>query len=155
MKVYSISKGAFFGICLLILMLPLSRQWKLITGGVRSSGTVTQFVMIVHENFTGEKEIRYVSEVEFNTEGKTYKAHGPSGIEYREGRSIKLFYNPADPTKNCLLTFTGIYLNNYLVIPLVLLIVWAAFYLSFNSYQRKRSGSQRKGARKQILLRWK
>ena len=144
MKVYSISKGVFFGICLLILILPLSRQWKLITGGVRDSGTVTQFTMIVHENFTGEKEIRYVSEVEFNAAGKTYRAHGPSGIEYKVGRSIKLIYNPNDPSKNCLLTFTGIYLSNYLVIPLVLLIVWTAFYLSFNSYSKKKRQTRSK-----------
>ncbi len=144
MKVYSISKWTFFGICLLIVTLPLSRQWKLITTGDRATGTVNEFTMIVHENIAGEREIQYVSEVQFNSEGKTLKVYGPSGYEYSAGRSIRLIYNPADPSEYCLLTFSGFYLNNYLILPLVLLIVWAAFYLSFNSYSKKKRRSRSK-----------
>ena len=138
MKVYSISKWTFIGICLLILALPLSRQWKLITGGERATGTVTDFTMIVHENIAGERDIRYVSEVQFKADGKTHRAYGPSGYEYDVGRSIHLIYNPADPSESCLLTFSCIYMNSYMILPIVLIIVWAAFYLSFNSYSKKK-----------------
>jgi hypothetical protein len=141
MKVYSISKWTFWGICLLIVTLPLSRQWKLITSGERATGTVKEFTMIVHEDIVGVREIRYVSEVQFEAEGLTLKAYGPSGYEYELERSIRLIYNPSDPSEYCLLTFTGFYLNNYMILPLVLLIVWAAFYLSFNSYTKKKRSS--------------
>jgi len=146
MKVYSISKWTFFGICLLIVTLPLSRQWRLITGGERAIGTVTEFTMIVHENFAGEREIRYVSEVQFKSEGQILKVYGPSRYEYNTGRSIRLIYNPADPSEYCLLTFSGFYLNNYMILPIVLLIVWASFYLSFNSYTKKKRQSRSKGS---------
>ncbi len=144
MKVYSISKWAFYGICLLILTLPLSRHWKLIATGERATGTVTEFTMIVHENIAGEREIQYVSEVPFTAEGLTHRAYGPWGFEYKVGRPIKLIYNPADPSEYCLLTFSGFYLNNYMILPLVLLIVWAAFYLSFNSYSKMKRQSHSK-----------
>ena len=38
MKVYSISKWAFYGICLLILFLPVSRHWRLLLGGATARG---------------------------------------------------------------------------------------------------------------------
>ena len=146
MKVYSINKWAFFGICLLIVTLPLSRQWKLIASGERATGTVKEFIMIVHENIAGEREIQYVSEVQFKLEGQILKAYGPSGYEYNAGRSIRLIYNPADPSEYCLLTISGFYLNNYMILPIVLLIVWASFYLSFNSYSKKKRQSRSPGS---------
>ena len=144
MKVYSISKWTFFGICLLIVTLPLSRQWKLITIGERATGTVTEFTMIVHENIAGGREIQYVSEVQFKSEGKIVKVYGPSGHEFNAGRRIRLIYNPADPSEYCLLTFSGFYQNSYLILPIVLLVVWVSFYLSFNSYSKKKRQSRSK-----------
>ena len=138
MKVYRVSKGAFAGICLLILTLPVSRQWKLISSGERAKGRVSQFTLIAHEDMAGVKEIRYVSEILFEAEGQEHKAFGPSGYEYKKGRNIRLIYDPDDPSEYCLLTFTGFYLSNYMVLPIVLLVVWAAFYLSFTSYTKRR-----------------
>lgn len=138
MKLYSISKWAFSGICVLILTLPVSRHWKLFTLGEVGIGSVTEFAMIVHENIAGEKEIHYVSKIPFEVKDSTYVAHGPSGFEYDAGRKIKLMYDPGDPSEYCLLTFSGIYFNNYFILPLVLLTVWAAFYMSFNSYSKSR-----------------
>lgn len=138
MKVYSISKWAFLGICLLILTLPLSRQWKLIAFGETTFGTVTEFAMIVHENIAGERVIQHVSKIQFKVQDSTYIAHGPSGYEYEVGRKIKLKYDPGDPSEYCLLTFSGIYFNNYIILLLVLLTLWAAFYMSFNSYSKSR-----------------
>ena len=144
MKVYSISKWTFFGICILILALPVSRHWKILTTGEKATGTVTEFTMIVHEDFTGDREIQYVSEIQFKSEDKILKVYGPSGYEYNTGRSIRLIYNPADPSEYCLLTFSGFYLNNYVILPIVLLIVWASFYLSFNLYSKKKRQSRSK-----------
>jgi len=140
MKVYSISKWAFLGISILILTLPLSRHWKLFTLGESSTGTVTEFAMIVHENIAGERSIQYVSKIQFKVLDSIYFAHGPPSYEYEDGREMKLRYDPDDPTEYCLLTFSGIYLNNYVILPLVLITVWAAFYMSFNSYSRKKRG---------------
>lgn len=138
MKVYSISKWAFLGICILILTLPLSRHWKLFILGESSTGVVTEFAMIVHENIAGERLIQHVSKIQFKALDSIYFAHGPPGYEYENGRKIRLMYDPDDPTEYCLLTFSGIYLNNYVILPLVLITVWLAFYLSYNSYSRKK-----------------
>jgi hypothetical protein len=138
MKVYSISKWAFFGICALILSLPLSRHWRLFSRGETATGTVKKYTMIVHENLAKEKEIWYVSEIRFQVKDSSYVAYGPKDLEYEVGREIKLVYKPDDPSENCLLTFSGLYFTNYFILPLVLITVWTAFYLSFNSYSKKK-----------------
>jgi hypothetical protein len=130
MKVYSISKWAFFGICALILTLPLSRHWRLITLGETAMGRVTAFKMTVHENIA--------SEIQYLAEDSSYLAYGPEGFEYKAGRNIRLRYNPGDPSEYCLLIFSSLYFNDYFIFPLVLITVWTAFYLSFNSYSKKK-----------------
>lgn len=137
MKVYRISKWAFVGISVLILLLPVSRHWKVLVSGDRATGTVTQLVRRIMENRPGERYPVEASEIEFLVNGSIYKTYGPSNFEYKEGRQLIIFFDRKDPSKNCVCTFTGFYLNNYVVLPIILLTVWAAFYLSFNNYRKR------------------
>lgn len=137
MKVYSISKWAFRAICVLILILPVGRHWKLLTTGSKTRGTVTALVVLSKEVLGKETETGFASEVEFTVDGSTYQAHGPLNYQYKTGRSVVVFHDREDPSDNCIATFSGFYLDNYTVLPIILLVLWAAFYLSFNNYQRK------------------
>lgn len=137
MKVFSISKWAFSGICLLILALPVSRHWRLITGGNRTSGRVTAFITRTREAGDGTIYVEHVSEIQYQAGDRILTTYGPDGIEYRAGRNLVIFYSPENPGKNCIFTFSSLYLTDYSVLPLILLVVWAAFYLSFNDYSKK------------------
>jgi hypothetical protein len=137
MKVYSISKWAFRGICILILLLPVSRHWQLLTTGSRTTGTVTQYTARIVEDIMGERDLHQASEIEFTVEGVTHITYGPRNYEYKSGRTLKVFYLRKDPTENCIATFSGFYLSNYTILPLILITVWYAFYLSFNNYRRR------------------
>ena len=137
MKVYSISKWAFRAICLLILFLPDSRHWQLLTTGSRTTGTVTQYTARIVEDIMGERDLHQASEIEFTVEGVTHITYGPRNYEYKSGRTLKVFYMRKDPTENCIATFSGFYLTYYSVIPIILLTVWYAFYLSFNNYRKR------------------
>ena len=77
------------------------------------------------------------SEIEFMVDGVAHKAYGPANYEYNQGRSLKLIYDPKDPSHNCIVTFSGFYLSNYTILPLMLITIWYAFYLSFNKYRKK------------------
>ena len=138
MKVYSISKWAFYGICLLILILPVSRHWRILLGGETARGEVGPYDMYIVEPFIGDKEAVRASTIEFQYEGETFSTRGPANYEYRQGRKITIRIDPGNPADNCILTFSGFYLNNYSILPLFLLTVWGAFYLSFNKYRKKR-----------------
>jgi len=135
---YSISKYAFYGICLLILVLPVSRHWKLIFRGETATGEVQQYEGHLMDRRIGEDDMEMASTIAFESGGITYTTHGPWNFEYQPGRSVKVRFDPADPGNNCLLTFAGFYLDNYSILPLFLLTVWAAFYLSFNNYRKKK-----------------
>jgi hypothetical protein len=137
MKVYSINKWAFRAICLLIIILPVSRHWRLLSTGEKAPGIVTGFVMHKEDVLVGESEMYYASEIVFYVEGIPQSAFGPENYEYKTGREIMVFYDGDDPSENCIATFSGFYLDGYTVLPIILLVVWAAFYMSFNSYQRK------------------
>ena len=69
MKVYRISKWTFLGVCLLILILPVSRHWRLLIRGGKATGTVTQYEERVVENRIGDKYLEAASVIEFNVEG--------------------------------------------------------------------------------------
>ena len=51
-------------------------------------------------------------------------------------------YNPADKANSCILTFSAFYLGNYTILPIILLVVWLAFYLSFNNYSKKKRSNR-------------
>lgn len=137
MKVYSISKWTFRGICILILLLPVSRHWQLLTTGDKAVGTVTQYTSRIVEDIMGERDLEQASEIEFMVDGVSHKTYGPDNYEYDVGRTLKVFYLQKDPSHNCVATFSGFYLNYYTVLPIILLTVWYAFYLSFNNYRRR------------------
>lgn len=157
MKVYRISKWAFGGICLLILLLPVSRHWKLLTRGIRTTGTVTEYRYKMLEDGKGERYPVEASEIEFEADGVIHRAFGPDNYEYRKGRKVTIFYRQDHPADNCVVTFTGFYLNYYTAIPIVLLAVWYAFYLSFNNYRKRmkmpkfKSGSGRNTTRRESI----
>jgi hypothetical protein len=137
MKVYSISKWAFRAICLLILLLPVSRHWQLLTIGGRAKGTVTEYTMRIVEDIMKERDLEQASEIEFEVDGVIHKTYGPRDYEYDVGRIVKIFYMQKDPSHNCVATFSGFYLSYYTVLPIILLTVWYAFYLSFNNYRKQ------------------
>jgi len=137
MKVYSISKWAFRGICLLILLLPVSRHWKLLTTGSSARGTVTQYTARIVEDIMGERDLVQASEIEFRVDGVIHKTYGPKNYEYDVGRNVKIFYLQKDPSHNCVASFSGFYLGNYTILPIILITVWFAFYLSFNNYRKR------------------
>jgi hypothetical protein len=145
MRVYNISRWAFYAICLLILALPVSRHWKLLFRGETSTGEVLQYERVIVESRLGDKQAEYASTIEFDHQGVTRTTRGPLNYEYREGRTLKVRYDPADPSHNCILTFSGLYLCNYSIIPLFLLTVWGAFYLSFNNYVKRTRSTGKRG----------
>ena len=136
MKRYNISRWTFIIISILILALPVSRRWRLILNGEKTTGVVTEFGPAAVEQPSGTITIEEVSQIRFPAGDTTYLATGPSNYRYKKGRTVGVLYDPADPGHNCILTFTAFYLSDYSALPLILLIFWAAFYLSFNTYTK-------------------
>ena len=140
MKEYSISKLAFYGILLLILTLPVSRHWRLLSFGERAEGTVGLFILKEREMLKEDRVLVYASEVRFTAGDSTVLTYGPDDFGFKQGRKVPVRYDPRDPSRNMVVTFAGFYLTYYTVLIVVLWIIWLAFYHSFNNYQKNRRG---------------
>lgn len=136
MKTYRISRRTFVIVTILIMALPVSRKWRLILNGKKANGVVTDYRPVVRKNTDDTKTVEFASVIHFRAGDSLRMAFGPQGLKYRTGRTVGVLYDPDNPDKNCILTFTGLYLSDYSAVPLILLIFWGAFYLSFNNYSK-------------------
>ena len=143
MKLYSISKQIFWVVMILITLLPLGRHWRLFSFGERSTGTVLEYSSYFGEDFYGEKEVFYASKIQFNTSDGLVEIWAPTDAELKMGREVPVFYQAKDPSKNCILNFACLYTTSYSILPLILIFVWWAFYLSYNNYHKEKKGESR------------
>lgn len=143
MKLYSISKILFWTVLALILLLPLGRHWRLFTFGERTMGTAMEYARFEKLNMYGEARLIEATEVHFRVGDSLIKTLGPVDYAIDPGTSIRVYYRAEDPSDNMLFSFACLYLSNYSILPLVLIIVWYAFYLSFNNYHRDKYGDSR------------
>jgi len=144
MKTYSISRWTFILIAILILALPVSRRWRLILNGKKTTGVVSAFGPLAVKQSNGTRVVEYASQIYFHTDDSIHITVGPPNYKYDMGRAVGVLYDPDNPDDNCILTFSGLYLSDYTALPLILLIFWAAFYLSFNRYSKYARGRKKK-----------
>jgi hypothetical protein len=151
-----ISRFQFFLISVLILLLPLSSNWKLFLFGEKTKGVV---VGVRHNLARGSSSytasLETVSVIRFSVGENYYEFYGPGEVIYHEGKEITVFYNPKNPEKFLMFNFAGIFLSSKVIIPGVLFLVWVAFYLSINQSQQKKSTHRRLEEYKHKLLIYK
>lgn len=143
MKLYSISKILFWTVMLLILLLPLGRHWRLLSFGERTTGKVENYTYYKKISMMGEDQMVEAAEVHFTVGDSIVKVFGPDDYFMELGRSIPVFYSQRDPSHHVLFTFACLYMRSYSILPLILIFVWWAFYLSFNNYHREKHGESR------------
>jgi hypothetical protein len=143
MKLYSISKLVFWSVMILILLLPAGRHWRLLSTGVRTEGTVLGYTLHKHIDMFGGTQLIWASEVRFQVGDSAHLTLGPIDLELKQGKTIPVYYKSGNPSKNCLFNFSCLYYTSYAILPLILMVVWYAFYLSYNNYQREKQGKSR------------
>ncbi len=134
MKVYSISKPAFWAILALILALPVSRHWRLISSGERTIGLVCRNDYLRKEGFDGSTRYILRSAIIYTAGDSSYTTYGPPYYAFEPGTRLKVIYQKNKPSKCCLWNFRGLYLKSYSIIVLTMICFWIAFYLSYNAY---------------------
>jgi hypothetical protein len=143
MKLYSISKLVFFGVMAMILLLPVGRHWRLLSTGEHTKGTVQNYTRHVDHDMFGEAKLIWASEVHFRMGNSTCVALGPADMEMKVGKTVPVYYKQGDPSRYCLLNLSSLYFSSYTILPLILIFVWWAFYLSYNNYHREKKGEIR------------
>jgi len=94
-------------------------------------------------DFFGEGQLIEASEVHFVVGDSMYVTLGPVDLGLDVGKKIPVYYHPKDPSENVLFNFACLYLSSYSILPLILIFVWWAFYLSYNNYHKEKKGASR------------
>ena len=121
-----ISRTKFWLIVLIILLLPFSKNWRLLLFGISTYGEV-----LYHREISLTKGYYTYSIIEFIANEQKFQIRGPANVIYPVGKKIKIKYDKSEPTNYITLNLSTIYLGNQMIIPGILLILWLAFYWSF------------------------
>jgi hypothetical protein len=139
-----ISRYQFYIITFLILLLPLSSSWKLLLFGEKTKGIVTGHIKkYVQGGNYASPSFEKTSVIQYSDGKQYYEFYGPEEIVYPVGKEITIFYNPKKPKKFLMFNFVGLFFSQKMIFPGVLLIVWAAFYLTVVQNQTKQSSRNR------------
>lgn len=123
-----IPKPVFWFILILIVLLPFTRNWRLLVFGEYTWGQVKEVrtsVDMLDQTFGGETSI---SVIEFTARGKIFKVNGPIDLKLPEGKKIPLVYKKEDPQDCLILNLRTVYLGKTVILPGVLLVLWLSFY---------------------------
>lgn len=130
---HHVSPKMFWFITLMILLLPVTMQYRLLLFGVYTKG---QVVGVEHVSTLGIVNIgpdKY-SIIRFSTpDGTVVQFYGPENFEYPVGRELKVVYNPKNPKECSVFSIGAIYAGRKAIVPGILFLLWMAFYLAFRT----------------------
>ncbi len=128
--ILKVSKTRFYFILVLILLLPVSKKYRLLLFGTRTEGVVVDYAELIH------LPVNYIdwhncAIIRFDANNKTYYMRGPEDVMYEAGRKMKVIYDNKNPSKSMIPAFAYFYSMPNALIPGILLLLWIAFYTSF------------------------
>lgn len=127
---FVLSPIRFWGIIILILLFPLSMNWKLMVNGTVTEGTVVSRLKLP-EPARRTSKWPFFPVVEYYAEGQRYEAEPPENVKYREGRKIRVLYHRDDPGRYMLLCFSGIFLDTEMAGAGIVLVLWLTFFWTY------------------------
>ena len=120
-----ISRTKFYIIIVIILLLPLSKNWRLLLFGHDVTGVVKY-----HRDISAHKGYYRYSIIFYEVNNQEYQVKGPANVVYPVGKKIKIKYRDSNPSKCIPLNLSTIYFGKQMAFPGFLLIVWLALYIN-------------------------
>lgn len=121
---------------MLILALPVAREWKLLVHGDRVEGEVVE--MKKYE--PGEEVLFRIASfravIEFQYQDRTFLVPGPENLEYEIGEKVPLIIDPEDTDDFIIATLSGFYFQSRSIALIIVLILWIAIYTTIVQMQK-------------------
>lgn len=133
-----INRNTFYITIVLIMLLPISKQWKLLLFGTRTIGVAVDY-QILNQRADMQYNSSYAKTTifQYNVGNKNYRILGPSNSVYELGEKHKIIYDKRRPSKSMIPTIAYMYSFHRIIIPMMVLLVWIAFYTSFTPPGRR------------------
>ena len=126
----------FWIIFLLILALPIAREWKLLLNGERVDGTVVE----MKKFGPGEEALIRLTEfravIEYQHKGSTRTVIGPENMRYEIGTKIPLIIHPEKEDEYMIASITGFYIHRRSITLIIVLLLWVAIYTTIAQMQK-------------------
>lgn len=126
----------FLFIFLLILALPVAREYRLLLNGERVEGEVVEMQKVT----SGENALIRLTEfravIEYRFRDRTYRIFGPENMKYEIGKKIPLIIHPGKEDKYIIATLSGFYIHKRSTALIIVLILWIAIYTTIVQVQK-------------------
>jgi hypothetical protein len=130
---FKISKLKFYVILFLILLIPVSKKYRLLIFGIRTKGIAVGYGEM---RSTRPDNFDYTL-FQFHTDHGSFEIRGPENVIYELGEKARVIYSKRNPNKCMILSFAYLYSSPNAVIPGIILLLWIAFYTSFTKPEKK------------------
>ncbi len=124
-----ISKLKFFIVLFLILLIPVSKEYRLLLFGTRTEG-----IAVGYGEIKGKSTLPtgfYYTFFRFDAGSGNFEIRGPENAIYELGDKARVIYDKKDPNKSIIFSFAYLYSSPNAMIPGVLVLFWIALYTSF------------------------
>jgi hypothetical protein len=118
------------------MLLPISKQWKLLIFGVRTTGVAVDY-KILNSRAEYNSEYAKTTIFQYKVGNTAYRILGPSNSVYELGEERRIIYDQKRPSKSMIPSLAYLYSFHRIIIPILILLVWIAFYTSFTPPGRR------------------
>jgi hypothetical protein len=126
----------FLLVFVLILVLPVLKEWKILLQGDRIEGVVVE----TKKEITGKESlirgVEYRSIIRYNYDNRSYLIPGPENLVYETGRKIPLIVHPEKKDEVIIASLSGFYIHRRSISLIVVLFLWIAIYTTIVQLQQ-------------------
>lgn len=126
----------FILISILILILPVVKEWHTLLYGQRLQGEVVAYKQF---DVSGELDSNgpvVRSEIQLLDSDKIYFIYGPENTKFKLGKQLPVILSKKKPGEFIIATFSGFYLHKRSVSLIIVLTIWLAIYSTIVQYQK-------------------
>lgn len=130
---HRVSAKLFWFITIMILLLPITTQYRLLIFGKYTTGEVIGQEHVGTFGVSAFGPDKYPV-IRFTANHSTVvQFYGPENFEYPIGTHLNVVYDPLRPTDCMVVSIGAIYTGRKAIIPGILFLLWMAFYFAFRS----------------------
>lgn len=136
MKIKRLNIIHFLFVFVLILVLPVLKEWKVLLQGDRVEGIVVETKKEVagKESLLGGVEYRSI--IEYNYKDRAYLISGPENLVYEMGKKIPLIVHPEKEGEVIIANLAGFYIHRRSIALIVVMVLWIAIYTTIVQVQQ-------------------
>ncbi|MEX0981756.1 MAG: hypothetical protein WD577_06360 [Bacteroidales bacterium] len=136
MKIMRLKTIHFLVVCILILILPVLKEWDMLLNGDRVEGIVIE----TRKEITGKESlirgVEYRSIIGYRYKNRSYTIAGPENLVYETGKNVPLIVHPDKEGEVMIASLAGFYIHRRSIALIIVLILWIAIFTTIVQVQR-------------------